>query len=167
MYGGVGRARTAKSCSNARAFLRSRATFVASSRRRAFSTARRSEACSRFLLCETELAVQQWLHAQCVTIVPGRRAARSLSRRRPHPQPHHVLYFEGSSTHCFFGRAGSPLPFLCPFLFLKAIYLPATGGARAIIEIKISVIWYVKGREPPGDSPGPVAVECQVPSDVT
>ena len=127
MLGGVGRARTTKSCSNARAFLRSRATFVASSRRRAFSTARRSEACSRFLLCETELAVQQWLHAQCVTIVPGRRAARSLSRRRPQPQPHHVLYFEGSSTHCFFGRASSPLPFLCPFLFLKAIYLPATG----------------------------------------
>ena len=42
-----------------------------------------------------------------------------------------------------------------------------TMGARAIIEIKISVIWYVKGREPPGDSPGPVAVECQVPSDAT
>jgi hypothetical protein len=30
-------------------------------------------------------------------------------------------------------------------------------GARAIIEIKIVVIWHVKGREPPGDSPGPVA----------
>jgi len=127
MLGGVGRARTTKSCSNARAFLRSRATFVASSRRRAFSTARRSKACSRFLLCETEVAVEHALQAQWVTTVPGRRFARSLSRRRPQPQPHHVLYLEGSSMHCFFGRAGFPLPFLCPFLLLKAIYLPATG----------------------------------------